>query len=73
MNGHGQCSRRWIRDGTSGSWLSLHLERKIALALTIPPECRGKQENVMGRRKRDEKELLTLQGTVDERTTSVVE
>jgi hypothetical protein len=32
---------------------SLHLERKIALALTIPPEYREKQENVTGRRKRD--------------------
>jgi hypothetical protein len=53
---------------------SLHLERKIALALTIPPEYRGKEENVMERRKRqrNEKELLTLQGT-DERRTSVVE
>jgi hypothetical protein len=32
---------------------SLHLEIKIALALTIPPKYGGKQENVMGRRKGD--------------------
>jgi hypothetical protein len=51
---------------------SLHLERKIAL--TIPPEYRGKLENVIERKKkkrqRDEsKELLTL----DRRRMAVVE
>ena len=32
---------------------SLHRERNITLALTIPPEHRGKRENMVGRRKRN--------------------
>jgi hypothetical protein len=54
---------------------SLHLERKIALA-DDPTQIRretGEHEGTKKKRQRDEsKELLTLQGR-DERRTSVVE
>jgi hypothetical protein len=41
---------RHLSDGFRSN--SLHREGKIALALTIPPERGGKEENMMGRRKR---------------------
>jgi hypothetical protein len=70
-----QCSRRWVGDARSQRRVRsnpLHRERKIALALTIPPECGGKEENMIGRRKRiNETKAKNCLGHRDEREKDV--
>ena len=47
--------------------------KKNRVSVDDPTRMQRKTGEHDGTKKRDEKELLTLQGTVDERTTSVVE